>query len=565
MAASGNLLTRLFASTIGQMRAAAFLKRSIRQDSRLLSHHVLRAVMPVIILYLFIFQLQLFSVKGSSGGSFADWVMTCCYWFLTVVGGVHFSTAIVEEKEEQTLPLLRMTGVPTFAILTGKSIPRLMLAVLFVVVIAPFLILSLTLGGVLPLGLVSGIVSIICYAVMLSQIGLFASVIGRNATQAFTLTCVVWAVIELSHWWIFLATFGGGLQLGLDLTGFWLVDQVIGFVNYLLGNLSEISLKANLSTSLLAFTTIDAGPDASFWDTTKATIWELWSFRLGFQLCVAAFFFCLSWACFEPFTNREVVVTSKGSTVQSKSRRPTTRVWRNALQWKSWQLIAGGDLWFWLRLIALPLFVVLTICILMLVLADEIELEAVGWLSFVLGLFIFMINLFRLFGRVLNVEIHGKTLPALVMLPRSTARTIWDLVLGTIPSTLAGGSCAAFGFCTVLLVGMGRNGSILEIFEVLLEPWFWHFFSLLILTIHLGLLLTTYFRYGGMLVAVALVFVGTILFSVTVAMFAFGFSGMGGDDMVEYVLPLLLIMIEVALCVVLERAILSRMIELAAR
>ena len=73
--------------------------------------------------------------------------MNCCYWCLTLLGVMYFSVAITEEKEEETLPLLRMTGIRNMTLLIGKSIPRLAVVVLLILIAAPFLMLAVTLGG----------------------------------------------------------------------------------------------------------------------------------------------------------------------------------------------------------------------------------------------------------------------------------------------------------------------------------------------------------------------------------------------------------------------------------
>jgi hypothetical protein len=161
--------------------ASAFVIRALRQDARFVSQHVMRAGLAVVILLLFLQHIATYSLRVGVGGSFAQTVMYCCYASVTLLGGVYFSSAIVEEKEEQTLPLLRLTGASPLAILIGKSGPRLVSVVLLLLVITPFLTLAITLGGVLIRGLLTAMLGLLTYAVMFSQLGLFASVVSRNA------------------------------------------------------------------------------------------------------------------------------------------------------------------------------------------------------------------------------------------------------------------------------------------------------------------------------------------------------------------------------------------------
>ncbi|MCP4508417.1 MAG: ABC transporter permease subunit, partial [Fuerstiella sp.] len=189
-----------------KLQAPAFLIRSLRQELRFVSHHVLRAGLAALVLLLFFGRVATFSMRAGVGGIFASNVMTCCYWFVTLLGGVYFCTAIVEEKEEQTLPLLKMTGASPAAILLGKSGPRLVSVLLLLLVVMPFLLLAITLGGVLPRGLLSATLGILAYAIMFCQLGLLASVVSRDFPRAFSKTITAWIVLEFLPFWCWLGS-----------------------------------------------------------------------------------------------------------------------------------------------------------------------------------------------------------------------------------------------------------------------------------------------------------------------------------------------------------------------
>jgi len=120
-------------------QTAAFLTRSIRQESRLLSHHMVRGGMVVMMLYLLFLQVVETARFGAAGLTLIGNVIQCCYWCLTLLGVMYFAVAITEEKEEETLPLLRMTGVRDVTLLLGKSLPRLAVVILLILIAAPFL------------------------------------------------------------------------------------------------------------------------------------------------------------------------------------------------------------------------------------------------------------------------------------------------------------------------------------------------------------------------------------------------------------------------------------------
>ncbi|MEZ6127423.1 MAG: ABC transporter permease subunit [Planctomycetaceae bacterium] len=497
--------------------------RSVRQDSRIVAHHLMRAGMATVILYLFFMQWEFARLRVGAGGLFASEVMYSCYWFLTLVGGIHFSTAIVEEKEEQTLPLLRMTGASAFAILAGKSIPRLAVAILFLFAVAPFLILSISLGGVLPLGLVGAILSVVCYAVMLSQIGLFASVVSRNSMAAFTLTCVLWSAVELSHWWLGLFDEISGMGLGL-------YDWQ-----------SQSVLVANLGQTLLAFTPSD-----------------LWFPHMTFHLWVAAIAFAASWLLFEPFTSGtagEAVVEPPN--VRS---RAASRVWTDAAAWKSWEHLGGGWKWFGIRAVAGTLSCVTVSLILLLAIGSQMEWIALAWTTFVVGIAFLLINVCRLGGQVFNSEIHQKTLASLAMLPQPLGKTLRSTVFGLFPAVVASAIAVILsGGC--LLLYAAAQGDLDEVFEVFVEPWFLHLFSWILLTLHVGVLLSTHFRHGGMLVAVALLWLAAPIFcGMSVGVLAM--TGVG-EDLFRFLLPMTMILGELVGCIVIQRSIVRRLQQLA--
>lgn len=525
-----------------QFRAMAFLTRSVRQDSRLLSHHAMRAAMAGLILYLFFMQSQMSFTRSAVGAGFASTVVSCCYWFLTLLGGIHFSSAISEEKDEQTLALLKMTGASPLAILVGKSMPRLAVAALFLIVVAPFLLLSITLGGVLRLGLLSAILSILCYSVMLSQLGLFASVVSSSTRRAFSLMCILWLLFELPHWWSWLA-YGAFYNVLSTEWNDWFLE--------LNSSLSDFSLCGNLRTTLLAFE-----PE------------EIWHTHMTYELCVALFFFVLSWAAFEPCTSRSISEGSSGDSSPGISRllkMPVTRPWKNAVMWKSWQHGTGGTIWLIARLVVAPVLIFGFGFAFALFSTGELYTESlIGW-GLGLGIVFLLINIARLTGRVFNEEIHGKTLASLVMLPQPTSRTFWSLIQGLLPGILAASFTAVCGL--LLLCGyIAAEGGLDDLAETFIQPWFWHFGSWVLVTAHVGLYLTTYVRYGGMLLAVALCWlIMPMVFGTTVGLFAMASRGVFFAELMQYLFPMGLIVIELVACVLFQRAIHQRLIDLAGK
>ena len=436
-----------------------------------------------------------------------------------------------------------MTGASPFSILVGKSLPRLAVAVLFIAVIAPFLLLSITLGGVLQLGLLSAIIGILCYSVMLSQLGLFASVVCSSTRKAFSLTCILLALFEFPVVW---------LGMLYAVFGYFTDDSPNQLITDVFQYLSQLGSFMNLRSDLLAFSPTD-----------------IWHTHMTFQLCVAGVFFLLSWLLFEPCTSRAI---GEGSSDQGPRqllamKGPTARVWNNAVMWKSWQHDSGGARWMLIRLFLAPLLIFGFGAIFSVIAFGELYLETViGW-GLGLGIAYLLITIARQLGRIFNEEIHEKTLASLVMLPQKESRTFWYLVGGLLPAIAAAAFTAAVSLLLWVLYFMA-NGNVRDVgdvFRAFMQPWFWHFCFLTILTAHIGVLLTTYVRYGGMLLAVAICwFAMPLICTISFGMLAFA-GGVGEAELFQYLIPLFLIFVESVACVVIQRSIHKRLIELAGK
>lgn len=520
-------------------RATAFLTRSIRQDSRLLSHHGMRAGLALIILFFFFVQAEMSGVRSAVGAGFASSVANCCYWFLTILGGVHFSSTISEEKDEQTLALLKMTGASPFSILAGKALPRLAVAVLFLFVVAPFFLLSITLGGVLRLGILSCVCSMMTYAFMLGQLGLFASVVASSTRRAFSLMCLLWLFFEFPAFWNWMVQTAIEYLFGRD------AGAGLSEFNVLVGS---FSFSTNMSNTLLAF------------DPT-----EIWHTHMTYELIVGAVFFVVSWLVFEPCTNRAIseVRSSDLATRSLGASIGSSRPENDPVAWKSWRFLSGGWPWFFARLVVAPA-VIFGVSASFLTITGWLEFPVVTMFSFYLGLGFWLVNIARMLGRCFSEEIRGETLASLVMLPRRTGKTFWSLVKGVIPAIVASASTLALSFAMLVLWAVS-DSELDELLEVMVQPWIWHFVTWVAVTAHLGVLLTTYIRFGGMILSVAICWIGMpMVCGMSIGLVLSSGPG-GGRELIQYVIPMMLIILEVFICAVIQRQIHDRLVNLAAK
>ena len=201
---------------------------------------------------------------------------------------MYFSLAITEEKEEETLPLLRMTGVRNFTLLIGKSVPRLAIVILLILVSAPFLLLSVTLGGVVPEQIIALVLGMMCYAFCLSQIGLFSSTISRSSRRATSVTIMLWIALEFGSW--FLSLFAAGCrEWGLH-----------SHFSNCSTNASEFLWQRSMWSASTEFLMYERGE-------------SLWHVQMTFHLCVGLGFFGLSWLVFEPMNQASLAQGASAS------------------------------------------------------------------------------------------------------------------------------------------------------------------------------------------------------------------------------------------------------------
>ena len=519
------------------MRTTAFFTRSVRQDSRLISHHLLRAGMTTAILILFWWQMKSYGMQSSSGGAFASWVLIACYWFVTLAGIVHFATAITEEKEEQTLPLLRMTGAGPVSILLGKTGPRVTAISLFLLVGSPFLILAISLGGILTVGILSAMFALLVYTLALSQMGALASVVCRNGKNAITVASLLWAIVELNPLFHSIAVE--------------LVPSRSIFSGYLQGPLSSIpdySLLYNLSSTL--YTVSDAvAADADTLTIAQHYLSRLFSDRVCFQLVFATCLFGLSWYSFDRFADRHAVPVTKSVRDRKASRG---RVYQQALAWKTFQHVTGGAVWLVVRIIVPPLVIYGTLIGGQKVShSGPIEWGMTHVSAFAFGCLFFFVNATRVSGRLLTSEMSEKTLASLMILPGSTAELLLQMALGLLPAIVAGGSTMMFSaFCSV---AMDSNNDILKF---LLEPGFYVPWAGLAVILHLQVLFSTWFKYGSMPLATF------IVVSVNILVFVMAATGGGDGEFIENAVPLALLVSSALACALFQRAIIARVNEL---
>ena len=167
----------------------AMLHRAIRLDARLTRTHLFRLSFALLVygalIYLQIISASLLGAPGLKLFATMTWLNLV---LISLAGVSFFATAITEEKELDTLGLLKMAGIDPLGILLGKSTSRLLGTILLLLVQLPFTLLAITLGGVTLGQVLAAYCSLTAYMVLLANVGLLCSVMFRRGGTASGVT-----------------------------------------------------------------------------------------------------------------------------------------------------------------------------------------------------------------------------------------------------------------------------------------------------------------------------------------------------------------------------------------
>jgi len=169
----------------------ALFVRSLREDSRSKAVYWARSGMGAFILLVLAGFAMANTWAGSPGRTFFTEIVILQAVSITFIGLSYFASAIAEEKEEQTLGLLRMTDLNPLSILLGKSTSRLCGALLLLACQFPFTVFAVTLGGISLGQIAATYFSLGAYTFMLCNIALLGSVLARTTPRAAFFSVVV--------------------------------------------------------------------------------------------------------------------------------------------------------------------------------------------------------------------------------------------------------------------------------------------------------------------------------------------------------------------------------------
>ncbi|TWU14843.1 hypothetical protein CA54_37130 [Symmachiella macrocystis] len=485
----------------------ALMDRALRVDSRSLRAHLVRFLFVGMIVWCLILSAMQAWSTSAPGLDFLIPMLMITLLLITLGGVSLFATAITEEKEEMTLGLLQMAGVGPASLLLGKGVTRIVIALLILAAQFPFMLLAITLGGVLIHQVWAAYLAICAYLLMIGNAGLLMSVICKTSRLAcFSMTVLL--LIMFFGPWVLSSILAAAINVGtVAPEGAFAVNADV-----LLQKISAANIFLRITVIL----------HSSFNE-------PLISFQVVFHTIAALVLFVLAWLLFDVFNREERAAAAErplfGRRVGKTRWIAVPRTWRNALLWKDFFYAAGG----WQRMAvkvvlygamiaSIAIFIEVTDTTPSIFPSAEILGNTAIWVSLVM----LFAELCFYCSRIFRDEIRNRTLSSLVMLPISIPEIVYSKWAGCLLATVP-----ALGYFVAGVI-LYPDDFADFVQDALEEPWFYYTVMQFVVGYHLCTLFSMFIKYGAVALAIALVFVGNILMISTIEALTTGFSN--GDE-----------------------------------
>ena len=384
----------------------ALLARSLRIDARSRSTHLIRLALIALAYFNFVTTASSARYISAPGLSFFSSLAYLDIFFIALFGVGYFSTAITEEKEENTLGLMLMAGISPIGILTGKTGARFFQAASLLLIQFPLMLLCVTLGGITTNQIWAATISLLSFLIFVAGFGLFSSTVSKNSRSAgffvflglicyFTLIPLAW-----ESW----------VTPSSNLSSNWYASDHLSVV-YRVNQILQSSFSGSASCIQVYF---DAG---------------------------AGLIFCLlSWLLFGASAN-DLSSESESRGIVGRRRGflrfPPGSIWDNPFAWKDFYFVSGGVPMILIR----TLFYVGTGIAIGLMFTSSShgnDLRPVLYAYLFICTLLWPLDLAINVSRSMEQEVRLQTLSSLVMLPHDLNVIVYSKLAGAAIGSLPG-------------------------------------------------------------------------------------------------------------------------------
>lgn len=473
----------------------ALFNRALSVDFRLMRTHLFRFLFALLILLCLVSAHMSSRFMGAAGLTLFTQIIYLNFVFILMAAFSFFATAITEEKEEQTIGLLLMAGVNPVSLLLGKTLPRLISALLLLSVQFPFTLLAITLGGVTLSQVIAAYAALAAFLFWMANLGLFCSVVCARSRTASTLVVIALALF-------FLGTPILDLILNASIQEGWISKELFPVIwaNSILDGLASASIISQVNSILTT----------GFSDSA-------WGFQFWSNLVFGIILFVFANLLFNRFALTDNSAGPGRSLITKKKAHFLSpgRSWQYALIWKDFFFVNGGYTMALVKFMAYGI-ALFSLCSFIGYTSRRYSIEEIGMTLFWTMLIVLLIEISLISARVFHVERQWNTLVSTAMLPHSMAYIAYTKILGCLLGTLP-----AF-FYMMLGVFLSLNEMRYDSGLVLAEPGFWMTCVEILFFWHLTAYLSTYIKWGALPLAFVLMWVGNMFFFFSISLLALG-------------------------------------------
>lgn len=488
--------------------ASALLVRALREDSLLLRYHLLRGGFVAVLILIAMVTASWSTSSSSPGLVLFSCAMFANLIFICLAGAGYFSSAIAEEKEEETLGLLLMAGVSRLSVMLGKSTSRLIATLVLGLIELPFLLLAVTLGGVTQHQVWCGFAAVAAFAVLIANLGLLCSVVCSTTAAA-------------SRWMI------GIMLFYLLIPGFLLP---LWFRSIALGTAATSWQQFLMSVSGWISST---SPWYRIWEiTTTGYAQPPFTVQVQSNLITGGILFVVAWILFDRFA-RDLSLSAKPRT-RSLFERITSRSRRcvgDPFIWKDFIFQAGGFKWMMYTCLSLAVGMLIYTVYCFGTWAGTSSFWDDDYLAPALSIMVLVsvLHLASMAARFLSAEYRDHTLSILFLTPNSGPRIIYGKLAGTFLGALPT-VALTFALWFALVHDSHWDADFPKLVAMLV--------LYISLYLHVVVLLSLFLKWGAVPTAFGMMIVGTLLWGMT----HFSSSFLNGHDVIIFINMELLIL-----------------------
>ena len=430
----------------------ALFRRSLLLDNRHWQSYLFRLCMLGLILF-FLFEFfasTRTTLSNAVGLQFLMAIGEINLVFISFIGVALFTSAITEEKEVDSLGLLMMTGITPLSILLSKGTGKLIMGLLLVISQFPFVLLSVTLGGVTAYQVTSVFVTLIAYMILMNNLALLFSVIFKRTSTASAATLIIVATFNI-------------LSPIFDSTR-WLSPF------YRVGAILQTFSKE-----------------------------PLWDLQATVYIALSILFFILSYMLFDLCCTKQTQASSparlpKGIRFAKWNLCRVKRCWKNSIAWKAFYFDVGGK---YTMVLVQVILLILMLAVTMLFQhfnPHSIRINEIGGMMVTLGLIALFVEGIYISDSLFHSEVWSNTLSTLMTTPYTISAIMWKKIVGevliTLPTTV------------FIIIGVSFIPDFMDPFD---KPEFWTFITIFSLSAifyyQLVILFSIIMKYGGFVIA----------------------------------------------------------------